>query len=116
MPPNEPLVVAANAALADPAVRDIVREMHQAGAPLLQMIEALGLDDEMSTRVRDIVAQLPPQVIAGIRQATVTMLDGGGAALPLDCSVTQAQLDAGTPVTVEVPIEGGAATIRIRPA
>ena len=115
MPPGLEIVVAANAALADPAVRDAVREMHAAGAPLLQMVEALGLDDEMTTRVRIIVAELPPQVIAGIRDATVVMLDAGGVNLPLDCSVSQAQLDGGTPVSVDVQPENGVPTIRIRP-
>ena len=90
--------------------------MHEAGAPLLQMVEALGLDDEMTTRVRIIVGELPPQVIAGIRDATVAMLDAGGANLPLDCSVTQSELDAGTPVTVDVVPEAGAARIRVRPS
>jgi hypothetical protein len=115
MPPGLEIVVAANAALADPAVRDAVREMHDAGAPLLQMVEALGLDDEMTTRVRIIVAELPPQVIAGIRDATVAMLDAGGVDLPLDCAVTQAQLDDGVPVSVDVVPESGVSTIRIRP-
>jgi hypothetical protein len=116
MPPGLEIVVAANAALTDPAVRDAVRELHEAGAPLLQMVEALGLDDEMTTRVRIIVAELPPQVIAGIRDATVAMLDAGGVSLPLDCAVTQAQLDDGVPVSVDVVAEAGVPTIRIRPA
>jgi hypothetical protein len=116
MPPSLTLVVAANAALADPAVRDAVREMHEAGAPLVEMVDALGLDDEMTTRVRIIVAELPPPVVAGIRAATVAMLDAGGVDLPLDCSVSQAQLDGGTPVSVDVQSEKGVPTIRVRPA
>jgi hypothetical protein len=115
MPPGLEIVVAANAALADPAVRDAVREMHEAGAPLLEMVDALGLDDEMTTRVRIIVGELAPHVVAGIRDATVAVLDTGGVNLPLDCSVTQAQLDDGLPVTVDVVPEAGVQTIRIRP-
>ena len=115
MPPSLEIVVAANAALADPAVRDAIREMHEAGAPLLQMVEALGLDDDMTTRVRIIVGELSPPVVAGIRDATVSMLDAGGVNLPLDCSVSQAELDGGTPVTVDVVPEAGVSTIRIRP-
>jgi hypothetical protein len=116
MPPGLEIVVAANAALADPAVRDAVREMHEAGAPLLQMVDALGLDDDLTTRVRVIVAELPPHVVAGIRDATLTMLDAGGTNLPLDCTVTHAQLDGGTRVTIDVVPEADVPTIRIRPA
>jgi hypothetical protein len=115
MPPGLELVQAANAALADPTVRDAVREMHEAGAPLVQMVEALGLDDDMTTRVRVIVAELSPPVVAGIRQATVAMLDAGGGNLPIDCTVTVAQLDDGIPVTVDVQPEAGVQTIRVRP-
>jgi hypothetical protein len=115
MPPSDPIVLAANGALADPQVREAVREMHRADTPLLQMVDALGLDDDMSARIRDIVAGLSPDVVTGIRDATVALLDGGGAVLPVDCSVSPAQLDGGTPVTVDVTDEGGTATIRVRP-
>ena len=116
MPPAEPLVIAANAALADPNVRATVRQMHEAGVPLVQMVEALGLDDDMSRHIREIVEHLAPDVVAGIRQATLTMLDDSQGQLPLDCSVTREQLDRGAPVTVNVSPEQGIPTIRIRPA
>jgi len=116
MPPAEPLVIAANAALADPNVRATVRQMHEAGVPLVQMVEALGLDDDMSRHIREIVEHLAPEVVAGIRQATLTMLDAAQGQLPLDCSVTREQLDRGAPVTVNVSPEQGVPTIRIRPA
>jgi hypothetical protein len=116
MPPGLEIVDAANAALADPAVRDAVREMHQQDAPLLQMVEALGLDDDLTTRVRLIVGELSPQVVAGIREATVAMLDAGGVAMPGDCSVTVAELGDGVPVDVDVVREAGGSTIRVRPA
>jgi len=89
--------------------------MHEAGVPLVQMIEALGLDDEMSDRIREIVSRLPSDVVTGIRQATIAALDSGGAAMPLDCSVTLAQLADGTPVSVDVPADASTPTIRIRP-
>ena len=115
MPPADALVLAANVALADPNVQLTVRQMHQEdGVPLVQMVEALGLDDDMSDRIREIVEQLPPDVVAGIRQATLTMLDADQDQLPVDCSVTQDELASGTPVTVDVVATQGPATIRVR--
>lgn len=114
MPPGDALVVAANAALADPNVRKSVRQMHADGYALVQMVEALGLDDEMSDRIRQIVDELPQSAVDGIREATVAMLETSQFALPLDCSVTEAQIASGAPVEVDVSQESGTPTIRVR--
>lgn len=109
-----PLVLAANAALADPNVRESVRQMHADGYGLVQMVGALGLDDEMSDRIRQIVEELSQSVVDGIRQATVAMLDTSEFAMPLDCRVTEAQITSGAPVEVDVSPENGKPTIRVR--
>ncbi|MDP9332384.1 MAG: hypothetical protein M3Q30_03595 [Actinomycetota bacterium] len=114
MPPGDALVMAANAALADPNVRDTVRQMHADGYALVQMVEALGLDDDMSDRIRQIVEELPPVVVDGIREATLAMLERSQFAMPLDCSVTAGQIASGVPVAVDVSQENGTPTIRVR--
>ena len=114
MPPGDDLVIAANAALTDPNVRESVRQMHADGYGLVQMVEALGLDDEMSDRVRQIVEELPQKVVDGIRAATLAMLETTEFALPLDCSVTAAQMLSRDPVEVDISQENGSPTIRVR--
>jgi hypothetical protein len=116
MVPTNSLVQAANTALANKDFRDSVRQMHAAGYPLVDMVEALGLEDDMTQRIRQILLDLPPDVVDGIRQATLEMLDSGNFVMPLECIVTDAELDAGVPVAVEVGREQGVETIRVRPA
>ena len=49
--------------------------MHTEGPKsAIQMVEALGLDDEMSDRIRRILEALPPDVVAEIRAAALAML------------------------------------------
>jgi hypothetical protein len=60
-PGEEELLIAANAAFADPAFCETVKQMHADGYPLVQMVEALGLDDEMSDRIRQILESLSPE-------------------------------------------------------
>jgi hypothetical protein len=114
MPPNLTIVTSANASLADPDVRERVKQMHSAGDSLVSMVEALGLP--MDDRVRQILEGLSPDVVAGIRQATLAALEAGGSALPLDCVVTEAQLGGAQAVDVDVPDVSGTRTIRVRPA
>jgi hypothetical protein len=114
MSPNEVLLIAANAALADPAFRDGVRQMHLEGRPLVDMVEALGLDGDMSARIRQILEGLPPDAVAGIRAATLAMLDSTNHVMPVICTVPEA--DLGLPVAVEVSPEQGTPTIHVRPA
>jgi hypothetical protein len=114
MTPNEVLLMAANAALGDPNFRERVAQMHAAGASLVQMVEALGLDDEMSGRIRQILEELPPDVVAGIRTATLEMLRGTNYVMPVICTVPDSALSQ--PVTVAVSPENGTPTIHVRPA
>jgi hypothetical protein len=116
MVPSNALVKAANTALANKDFRDSVRQMHAAGYPLVDMVEALGLDEEMTQRIRQILVELPDDVVAGIRQATLKMLDSGNFVMPLECSVTDPELAEGVPVAVEVGPERGVETIHVRPA
>ena len=113
-PPEEVLLIAANAALADPNFRASVKQMHAEGYPLVQMVSALGLDDDMSDRVRQILESLPDDVVAGIRAATLEMLDSADHTMPVICTVPASAVDQ--PVAVEVSPEDGKATIRVRSA
>ena len=114
MPANA-LVRATNQALADKDFRDCVRAMHVNGYPLVDMVDALGLEDDMTKRIRQIVEELPADVVTGIRAATIAMLDSSDYEMPLDCTVTDAQLDQGVPVEVEVASDHGRQTIHVRP-
>lgn len=115
MLPSNPLVMAANKGLASPDFRESVRQMHAEGYPLVKMVEALGLEDDMTKRIREILEQLPDHVVEGIRKATIEMLDSTDYVMPLDCTVTDAELEAGIPVDVEVLPEDDKETIHVRP-
>jgi len=113
--PPDPLYQAVTAALADPATRDSVRQMYADGYSLLQMVQALGLDDDMSARVQAIVAGIPDDVVSAIRQLTLDVLANDGNVLPLNCTMTEAQLQATTPAVTVQTIDG-TATIMVQPA
>jgi hypothetical protein len=116
MMPSNALVMATNKSLASKDFRESVRQMHAEGYPLVKMVEALGLEEDMSARIREILDELPDEVVAEIRQATLEMLDSGDYVMPLDCNVTDAELQEGIPVDVEVLPEDGKETIHVRPA
>jgi hypothetical protein len=114
--PGVAIVIAANASLGDPTFRDSVRRMHAEGYPLIKMVEALGLEDDLTEHIRHIVERMSPEVVEGIRKATLEMLDGAdNYAMPLDCTVSEAELEAHTPVEVEVVPEKNVRTIHVRP-
>ena len=113
--PSNPLVMASNKALANRDFRDSVRQMHAEHYPLVKMVEALGLEDDMTARIREILVDLPPDVVGGIRKATLEMLDSADYVMPLDCTVTDKELEDGMPVDVEVMPESGVDTIHVRP-
>jgi hypothetical protein len=113
--PGMAIVIDANAALTNPATRDQIRAMHAQGLPLLQMVDQLGLAGVLSPEVRAILEGLPADVVAGIRQATVAMLDSTEFVMPIDCRVTQNDLSRGTQVNVSVGDELGRPTIRVTP-
>jgi len=113
--PSNDLVAAANAKLQDPNARETIRHMHAEGYPLVKMIDDLGLEDDLTPRIREILDSLPPHVIEDIRRATLAMLDTADFEVPLDCAVSDADLDAGTLVEIEVVRLDRRPTIRVRP-
>ena len=114
MTPSDPVVTAVNRALADPNFRASIRQMHAEGYPLLKMVDALGLEDDMSARIRQIVADLPPEVVAEIRHATLAMLDRDEQVMPLNCGLSSVELENGKPIAVDVTPVDGKPTIRVR--
>lgn len=113
--PTNALVMAANKSLADKDFRESVRQMHAEQYPLVDMVDALGLEEDMSARIRQILEGLSDDVVEGIRKATLEMLDSKDYVMPLDCNVTDAELEKGIPVDVEVLPEDGKQTIHVRP-
>ena len=109
------LITLVNRRLADAAFREQLRTMHASQMPLVEMVDALGLSGEMSGAIRTIVTNLPPDVVAEIRQATLAMLDTATLAMPVDCNLTEAAIDDGAPVAVSVVDEKTGPTILVRP-
>jgi uncharacterized ParB-like nuclease family protein len=114
--PLNALVVAGNQGLKDPNFRSSLRQMHENKVPLVQIVENLGLDGDMSPQVRQILEDLDPKVVDGIRQAMLEMLDGEDQTMPLACTVTQQQLDAGTSVVVQVVTADNKRTVQATPS
>ena len=113
--PGDPMVRAANILLEDPSVREQVREMHASGRPLLQMVDDLGLDEDMDPGIRKVLENLSPEVVEGIRQATLEMFDrADGYAMPLDCTVESDDLTSARGIHVTVKEEHGTKTIHVR--
>jgi hypothetical protein len=93
-PDEEDLLIATDAALADPNFRASLRQMHAEGYPLVQIVDALGLDDDTSERVRGMMESLPDDAVAEIRTAVLAMLDGNDfRMMPVIRSVEAADLD-----------------------
>lgn len=113
-PPCHEIVAAANAMLQDANARETMRHMHVEGYPLVKMVEDLGLEDDMTPRIRHILETLPPHVIEDIRRAMLAMLGGATFEIPLDCGVSDADLDQGAPIEVEVVRQDRRPTIRVR--
>jgi hypothetical protein len=122
MSPSDPLVTAANKALNNPDVRASIRQMHAQGYPLIKMVEDLGLEDDMTVQLRQIILDLPADVVEGIRQATLQMLDEVDKtsdtdktySMPLECLVTERVIKSGDSVDVEVKSVDGRPTIRVQ--
>jgi hypothetical protein len=111
-----PLVVATNQALTSPQVQAQVREMHAEGRPLLEMVDALGLSGNMTPEIRAVLQDLSPDVVASIRQATLDALDNGRTQMPLACGITDAELESGADVNVEVVQSAVGSTILVLPS
>lgn len=115
MDPGGGLITMVNQRLAsDEAFRQQIRDLHARQAPLIEMVEALNLEGEMSDAVRKIVAGLGPAEVQGIRKATLEMLDRAETQMPVNCNLSQTQIDGGAPVTVAVVDESGVETILVR--
>ena len=116
--PSEPmnaLVIAFNSQLDDKHFRAILHKMHDANYPLVKMIEDLGLEEDMSPALRKVVENLAPDVVDAIRGATVEALDRGERTLPVRWGVTDAELDGGVDVEVDVVETERGRVIRVRP-
>jgi hypothetical protein len=103
-----------NSRLADESFRQQIRTMHADQTPLVDMVEALGLTREMSGEVRAILEGLGKAEVEGIRKATLEMLDRAENQMPLDCDLSQSEIDGGRAVSVSVVDEGGKQTVRVR--
>lgn len=114
--PLNALVIAGNQGLKDPDFRSRLRDMHEHKVSLVQIVEQLGLDGDMSPEVRQILEDLSPQVVDDIRKAMLDMLDRQDHTMPLDCTVSQEQLDSGTGVVVQVVTTDDRRTVQARPS
>jgi hypothetical protein len=108
------LITMINAQLADDAFRQRVLDVLATDTTFVGMVEELGLAPEMSDAVRQIVEALPASVVAEIRVAVTENLDAGGRTMPVDCNLSQTEIDGGAPVSVAVVDEGGNPTIQVR--
>lgn len=108
------LITMINARLADDAFRQRVLEVLTTDTTFVGMVEALGLAAEMSDAVKTIVENLPPRVEAEIRAAVTASINAGQRTMPVDCNLSQTEIDRGAPVTVSVVEEAGNPTIRVR--
>jgi hypothetical protein len=100
--PLSGLVIAGNERLKDQTFRTRLREMHENKAPLVQIVEDLGLGGDLTPQLRKILEGLSPATVDDIRRAMLDMLDRQEQTMPLDCSVTEEQLDGGAAVQVQV--------------
>jgi proline dehydrogenase len=114
MNPGGGLITMINSRLSETAFRDQIRTMHANQTPLVDMVEQLGLAGEMSREVRAVVERLSKAQVAAIRQAMIDTLDRAENQLPVDCDLTQAAIDSGTPVTVSIVSEHQVSTIVVR--
>jgi len=64
------------------------------GEPLVQMVDQLGLRDDMTAQVRTIIDGLSPDVVAGIRQSMLAI--DGNVTMPISCTITDSAIEAGT--------------------
>jgi hypothetical protein len=108
------LITMINARLADDGFRQQVLALLATDATFVDMVEALGLAGEMSDPVRRIVEQLSPDVVAQIRAAGTETFARGQNTMPVDCNLSQTEIDRGAAVKVSVVEEAGSPTILVR--
>jgi hypothetical protein len=116
MSPGGGLLRLINQRLPVETFRQQIRELHARNTPLLEMVETLGLAAEMSPAVRGVVAGLSTDDVVAIRQATLEMLDRHENRMPVDCDLSEADIDNGVPVTVTVVDTAPARLITVRAA
>jgi len=112
--PNNPLVVAANALVKKPATQQRIRDLYAQNKSLVEMVDDLGLQPYLTDELRQLLTNLTPDVVDGIRSATFAMFANGGKSLPLNCDVTDADLADHVPVVVSVDQINGQPVIRCR--
>lgn len=114
--PTNALLIAINSQLNSKHFRDSLRKMHDANYPFVKMVEDLGLEEDMSPDLRKMLENLAPDVVDGIRRATLEMLDRGDRVLPVSWGVTDVELDRGAEVEIDVVGAERGRVIRVRPA
>lgn len=75
MDASRAFAIAVSSQLGDKHFRDSIRDMHHERYPLVKMVEALGLDDDVSPAIRERLEQLSPEVVERIRADTLEMVD-----------------------------------------
>jgi hypothetical protein len=103
-----------NSRLADDGFRQQVLAVLATDTTFVDMVEALGLAGEMSDAVRRIVEGLGPDVVAKIRDAVTETLGRGQNTMPVDCNLSQTEIDRGAAVKVSVVDEAGTPTVLVR--
>ena len=116
MNPGGGLVTMVNTNLRDEPFRQQIRDMFATQTPFVQMVAALGLAGEMTPAVQTIVEGLSAADVAAIRAAVLEMLDRAENRMPLDCNISQPDIDAGAAVTVSVVEDDGTHVIQVRAA
>ena len=87
------LITMINSQLTDDAFRQRVLAVLATDTTFVGMVEELGLAVEMSDAVRRIVEGLPPNVVADIRTAVTQTLNAGQVTMPVDCNLSQTEID-----------------------
>lgn len=114
------IVTEGDKVLKDPRVRERVAEMHERKVPFVEMIEELGLTRYLTPAVKEVIENLPPEVVEQIRQSILSVIDSdditekekpGVPVMPIDCTLVDGDPRGGARVSV-----ADARVIRIRPA
>jgi hypothetical protein len=113
MGPSLVAVQHAGQVFADPAVRTQVRAWFEEGAPLLEMVDRLGIAEFFEPELRIAIAGLSPEEVGVIRNTVLAEIDRAGpstgATLPVECEITRVT----GPVTVSPAQSGGRQVARV---
>jgi len=111
--PHNQMLQAVNRALLDPEIRESIRRMFSEGYPFIRMVEDLGLEDDMTANIRELIEQLPADTVGEIRSAVLDSLDRGEYRIPVHCTGDSWELQA-SHADVDVIFDNGRATILVR--